>query len=187
MVVNNTVRLFVMSRDIAGALKSVLKGLRWIIFESWQRINKHALLGAQLPGQANPGVELGPANDQEESSVLSHTMVFPDFHSTKQAAGYIKRTFRWHWRGALRHPRPLPDNYHYLCPHFDLDIAEESAREFCILEMTQAAFYVMEVNDALELGVMSRELVEHLKASLEGQSRSKARIGDWSRGEFGVE
>jgi len=68
MVVNDVVELGVMSRDMAEALKSTLKGLRWIIFESWLRINKHSLLVEQLHRQANLGVEPRLVGDQEESS-----------------------------------------------------------------------------------------------------------------------
>jgi len=66
-------------------------------------------------------------------------------------------------------------------------MAEESDQDFCIPEMTQVVFYIMVINDALELGVVSKELAEHLKAFLEGQYKSEARIGEWSRGEFEVE
>ncbi|KAJ8435075.1 hypothetical protein Cgig2_032966 [Carnegiea gigantea] len=48
MVVNDAMELGVISRHVANTLKLALKGLRWIIFESWLRINKHAVLGAQL-------------------------------------------------------------------------------------------------------------------------------------------
>jgi len=74
MVVNDAVELSVMSRDMAGALKLTLKGLRQTIFESSPRVNKHALLEAQLHRQANPGVEFEPGNDQEESSGWSDAL-----------------------------------------------------------------------------------------------------------------
>ena len=94
-------------------------------------------------------------------------MVFPNCLSTEQADDYIRETFKWHLRGA-RHPFcPLPDNYFYLCPYFDLDMAKESTRDFCIAEMTYVVFYAMVVNDAFELGVVNRELAKHLKSSLE--------------------
>ncbi|KAJ8434358.1 hypothetical protein Cgig2_031604 [Carnegiea gigantea] len=71
-------------------------------------------------------------------------------------------------RGAARPPRLLPENYHKLCPPFDLLVAEEAAPDFCIVEMIQAVFYAMVVNEALELGVLSGDLAEHLKLWLEG-------------------
>ncbi|KAJ8424845.1 hypothetical protein Cgig2_030072 [Carnegiea gigantea] len=82
MVINNVV-LSVVSRDMAGALKSTLKGLRWTSFDSWLNVNKHALLGRSSKGK-------------------------------------------------------------------------EFTRHFRFLEITQAVFYVMVPNDAVELGVMSR-------------------------------
>ncbi|KAJ8438644.1 hypothetical protein Cgig2_016390 [Carnegiea gigantea] len=95
-------------------------------------------------------------------------MVFLDFLSTEQAANYIKETFKWHLRRVARPPRLPPENYHDLCLYFDLDMAEVAARDLCIHEITQAVFYAMVVSKALELGVMSRDLAEHLKPSLEG-------------------
>ncbi|KAJ8436689.1 hypothetical protein Cgig2_025519 [Carnegiea gigantea] len=70
--------------------------------------------------------------------------------------------------GGLTPSRPLPENYHDLCPYFDLDMAEEFARDFRIPHMTQVVFYAMGVNNVLELGVMNTDLAEHLKSSLEG-------------------
>jgi len=95
-------------------------------------------------------------------------MVFPNFLSTEQAADYVRETFKWHLRGTSPPPQPLPDNYHNLRPYFDLDMAKEFARDFRIPEMTQAILYAMVVNDALELGVVNRELAKHLKRSIKG-------------------
>ena len=47
-------------------------------------------------------------------------------------------------------------------------MAEVVARDLRIHEITQAVFYAMALNEALKLGVVSRDLVEHLKPSLEG-------------------
>jgi len=47
-------------------------------------------------------------------------------------------------------------------------VAEEATREFCIPEMIQGIFYAMVVNEALELGILSRALAEHLKLGLDG-------------------
>ncbi|KAJ8425510.1 hypothetical protein Cgig2_024221 [Carnegiea gigantea] len=71
MVINDAMELSVVSKDIVGALKLTLKGLRWNYFESWLSVNKHALLGAQLRRQANWGVGLNPASSQEENSESS--------------------------------------------------------------------------------------------------------------------
>jgi len=70
--------------------------------------------------------------------------------------------------GVARHPLLLPEGYGELFPYFDLTVVEEAAQDFRIPRMTRAIFYDMVVNDAWELGVVSRELAEHLKLSLEG-------------------
>ncbi|KAJ8436354.1 hypothetical protein Cgig2_009919 [Carnegiea gigantea] len=70
-------------------------------------------------------------------------MVFPDFLSTERAADYVRETFKWYLRRDTRPLQPLPANYHELCWHFDLTIAEESAWDFCIFEMIQDVFYAM--------------------------------------------
>ena len=50
-------------------------------------------------------------------------------------------------------------------------MAEEATRDFRILEMVQAICYTMVVSEALEVGVLSRGLAEHLKLCLEGLQR----------------
>jgi len=49
----------------------------------------------------------------------------------------------------------------------NFQVAEEATRKFHILEMVQAAFYAMVV-EAFALGVLTRDLVEHLKLCLKG-------------------
>jgi len=46
-------------------------------------------------------------------------------------------------------------------------MAEGPARDFRISEMTQAIFYAMVLNDAVELGVMSRDAADALTLVLE--------------------
>ncbi|KAJ8433284.1 hypothetical protein Cgig2_014193 [Carnegiea gigantea] len=65
-----------------------------------------------------------------------------------------------------RPPQQLPENYHGLCPYFDIDKAEESARDFRIPETTPAVFYSMVLNDAVELGVTSRVMADALMSVL---------------------
>ena len=43
---------------------------------------------------------------------------------------------------------------------------EEATRDFCTTELVQATFYVMVVNDALELGVPSQVVTRTLKDTL---------------------
>ncbi|KAJ8434679.1 hypothetical protein Cgig2_024751 [Carnegiea gigantea] len=104
----------------------------------------------------------------KRESLSSFTMVFPDFLSTKQAADYVRETFKWHLRGTERPSRPLHENYHDLCPYCNLDVAEDAAQGCRIPEMTQAVFYATVVSEAFELGVVNWYLVEHSKSSLKG-------------------
>ncbi|KAJ8433285.1 hypothetical protein Cgig2_014194 [Carnegiea gigantea] len=67
MVVSDAMELSAASRDMVGDLKSTLKGLRWITFESWLSVNKHPLLEVQLHRQGHLGGGLGLVSDQEES------------------------------------------------------------------------------------------------------------------------
>ncbi|KAJ8427591.1 hypothetical protein Cgig2_032779 [Carnegiea gigantea] len=89
-------------------------------------------------------------------------MVFPDFLSTEQAPDYVRATFRWHLRQISRPSRSFPENYCSLCPYFDLDMVEESTRDFRIPNMTQAVFYAIVLNNTVELGVTSRDVADAL-------------------------
>ncbi|KAJ8427687.1 hypothetical protein Cgig2_000408 [Carnegiea gigantea] len=70
MVVNDAVKLSVVSRNIAEDLRSILKGLQWTSFKSRLSVNKRALLEAQLHPRIPPRGDLGPMNGQEGSSVF---------------------------------------------------------------------------------------------------------------------
>ncbi|KAJ8422577.1 hypothetical protein Cgig2_027658 [Carnegiea gigantea] len=80
-------------------------------------------------------------------------MVFSYFLNTEQVANYIRATFIWSRREHVCPLQLLPRDYRGLCPYFDLDAAEASARDFCIPKQTQAVFYTMVLNDAMALGV----------------------------------
>ncbi|KAJ8421108.1 LOW QUALITY PROTEIN: hypothetical protein Cgig2_009237 [Carnegiea gigantea] len=80
---------------------------------------------------------------------------------------FIMETFKWHVRGTERPPESLPENYNDLCLYFDLSMAEEATQDFRIPEMTQVVFYAIVVSEDLELGIVNRDLAEHLKSSLE--------------------
>ncbi|KAJ8431474.1 hypothetical protein Cgig2_032245 [Carnegiea gigantea] len=97
-------------------------------------------------------------------------MVFPSFHGTEEMANYIREIFKWHLKGASRPPQSLLKNHRDLCPSFTLSDVEEATWDFDVSEMTQATFYAMVVNDAVELGVMSRDMASALKSALEGQT-----------------
>ncbi|KAJ8440109.1 LOW QUALITY PROTEIN: hypothetical protein Cgig2_026460 [Carnegiea gigantea] len=157
-------------------LNATLEGLRWTTFESWLNVSKRALLEAQLreriPLESGPGPMGGqeessgsndprpPSNDEYSWSFFiarsfrkkNLLMAFPDFFSTEQTAHYVRATFLWFLREDSHPLRPLYEDYHGLCPYFTLNMAKESAQDFCIPEMTQAIFYAM---NAVELGVTS--------------------------------
>jgi len=95
-------------------------------------------------------------------------MLFPHFLSTEDMADHVRETFNWHLRGPACLSQPLLENYHDLCLGFNLSDAEEAVRNFRIPKMVQAVFCAMVVNKAFKLGVLSRDLVEHLKSSVEG-------------------
>ncbi|KAJ8430101.1 hypothetical protein Cgig2_007165 [Carnegiea gigantea] len=95
-------------------------------------------------------------------------MVFLPLRSTEEMDDHVRKTFEWHLRGASRLPRLLPGNHHEMSPGFVLSDVEEAAHDFDIPEMIHATFYAMVVNDALELGVMSRDMAGALKSALKG-------------------
>ncbi|KAJ8439645.1 hypothetical protein Cgig2_021657 [Carnegiea gigantea] len=62
----------------------------------------------------------------------------------------------------------LSDDYQDLHLNFILSNAQEAARDFLLPKIVQAIFYAMVVNDALELDVLRRDMVELLKSALIG-------------------
>jgi len=83
--------------------------------------------------------------------------IFPNFANTEQAAEYIQDNFRWALREpSAPSPRPLPSDYHGLCPRFDLGVAMRYAHDSHIPKMVQIIFYTMVVDDAAELGLSRR-------------------------------
>ncbi|KAJ8432401.1 hypothetical protein Cgig2_010003 [Carnegiea gigantea] len=59
-------------------------------------------------------------------------------------------------------------DYWDLCPSFTLPNAEKAARDFNIPEIIQSTFYAMLRNDAVELSLVSRDMIRGLKSTLEG-------------------
>ncbi|KAJ8431037.1 hypothetical protein Cgig2_022979 [Carnegiea gigantea] len=98
-----------------------------------------------------PGGARGPREIENERRKM---ILFPNFTSTEQAAEYIRDTSRWHLReSSARRPNPLPEDYRSLYPGFNLGMATQYAHDSNILEMVQAIFYVMVLNDTTELGL----------------------------------
>ncbi|KAJ8422466.1 hypothetical protein Cgig2_017473 [Carnegiea gigantea] len=84
-------------------------------------------------------------------------ILFPNFSSTEMAAEYIQDTFRWRLREtSALHLNPHLEDYHGLCPGFDLGRATQFAHNSNISKMVQAIFYAMVLNDVAELGLLSR-------------------------------
>ncbi|KAJ8423769.1 hypothetical protein Cgig2_023009 [Carnegiea gigantea] len=134
MLFNDTVKLGILRGLMIGIMELTLKELRWSTLQEWV------------------GERESECDREGESHFRPYTMV----------ADYVRATFIWHLREISRPPRPLPENYHSLCPCFDLDTTEESARDFRMSKMTRAASYGMVLNDAVELGVASRDAVDAL-------------------------
>ncbi|KAJ8428755.1 hypothetical protein Cgig2_003069 [Carnegiea gigantea] len=144
MLLNDVVELSVVSRDMAGGLKSTYKGLRWTTFESWLSVSKRALLDAQL-----------------------RQRVPLKFLNTKQAADYVRTTFMWCLRELVRPPQSLLEDYCDLCPHFNLEVVEASAWDSHIPELTQVVFYAIVLNDVVALGVSCVIMADTLTPVLE--------------------
>ncbi|KAJ8437835.1 hypothetical protein Cgig2_000389 [Carnegiea gigantea] len=113
MLLNNAVGLGIVSDFIAANLRASLEGLRWT----------RDLLEAQLY-QWPPQGAREPVNVQEESSGSSDP---PPPSSDDEESS------------ALR-PNSLPEDYHGLCPGFDLGVY---AHDSNISEMVQAIFYAL--------------------------------------------
>ncbi|KAJ8424647.1 hypothetical protein Cgig2_016916 [Carnegiea gigantea] len=71
-------------------------------------------------------------------------------------------------RSASRPPRPLPKDFHVLCPCFSLSEAEGTAADFELPKIVQVTFYAMLLNKAVELGVAHDFTAESMKSSLIG-------------------
>ncbi|KAJ8452514.1 hypothetical protein Cgig2_000103 [Carnegiea gigantea] len=69
---------------------------------------------------------------------------------------------------ATRPPRPLPEDYHILCPRFSLPEVEGAAADFELPKMVQATFYAMLLNEAMELGVVHGFMTEGSRSALVG-------------------
>ena len=53
-------------------------------------------------------------------------------------------------------PRPLPSDYHNLCPRFDLEVARQYAHDSHLPEMVSIIFYTIVIDDVAELGLSCR-------------------------------
>jgi len=95
-------------------------------------------------------------------------MAFPPLYNTREIADYVRESFIWCWRRATRPPRPLPEDYHVLCPRFSLHKTEGAAADFELPEMVQVTFYAMLLNEAVELHVVHDFMAKGLRLALVG-------------------
>ncbi|KAJ8426990.1 hypothetical protein Cgig2_033848 [Carnegiea gigantea] len=195
MVVNEALELGVVSKDLAEHLKSVCDGT-CVKFgcssTNTPLCGRNTIDRPIKEGDLDREREIGVL---ERGSALFFIMVFPPFLDTEEMADHVRQTFKWNLRGASCSPRPLPKEYRDLCPSFTLADAKEAARDFDIPEMIEASFYAMVVDDALELGVISRDMAGALKLALEaeGQQACPSRCAalyvsqSWSRPESAID
>ncbi|KAJ8445656.1 hypothetical protein Cgig2_007132 [Carnegiea gigantea] len=91
----------------------------------------------------------------------------------REMADYVRESFVWCWRSALRSLRPLPEGFHALCPRFSLFEAKGMATDFELPKIVQATFYAMLLNVTVELGVAHSFTAEGLKSTLVGSFRPR--------------
>ncbi|KAJ8450452.1 LOW QUALITY PROTEIN: hypothetical protein Cgig2_002137 [Carnegiea gigantea] len=89
------------------------------------------------------------------------SMAFSPLYSTREMVDYVMER-------ATHPPCPLPEDYNVLCPHFSLPEVEGAAVDFELSEMVQAIFYVILLNEAIELSVVHGFMAEGLKSALVG-------------------
>ncbi|KAJ8425979.1 hypothetical protein Cgig2_029026 [Carnegiea gigantea] len=166
MLLNDAVELDTLHGWMTEIMESALKELQFSTFKEWVRHNKGNILRAHCPkmdSDQEEGSESGDAsslssNDDKKfyvaqaewhfgfvtpsRGVLSFALPIPfikmGLGPPWKAANYVRKTFKWPMRGAVRPPQLLLDNYHELYLHLDLAVAKEAARDFHIPEMIQA-------------------------------------------------
>ncbi|KAJ8428675.1 hypothetical protein Cgig2_006349 [Carnegiea gigantea] len=143
-------------------MESALTELRWSTFESWVWLNRDRIFETPFRVKAEPKEESSKAGQQEEDSEAEQE----DESSATEGAASPSDDDKQ--ERATRLPRPLPEDYHDLCPRFLLPEAEGAALDFELPEMVQAAFYAMLLNDAIELGVVRDFIADDLKSTLVG-------------------
>ncbi|KAJ8421146.1 LOW QUALITY PROTEIN: hypothetical protein Cgig2_027444 [Carnegiea gigantea] len=91
---------------------------------------------------------------------LAHNGLFRD---TTHTVEYIRDNLRWSIReSSSLHLNLLFLHFMALCPKFDHTVTMQFAHAAHIPEMVQAIFYVMVINDAMEISLLSRETIGSL-------------------------
>ncbi|KAJ8422560.1 hypothetical protein Cgig2_005758 [Carnegiea gigantea] len=102
-------------------------------------------------------------------------VAFPLLYDTREMADYVRESFIWRWRRAMRLPCSIFEDYHVLCPRFSLPEAKRAAANFELPKMVQATFYVILLNGVVELGVVRGFMADGLKSSLLEQAADYVR------------
>ncbi|KAJ8422130.1 LOW QUALITY PROTEIN: hypothetical protein Cgig2_024217 [Carnegiea gigantea] len=172
------VNFYAMLLNVAKRLGVVLTELHWGAFESWIWLfgdrayearfypKGHSSEGARADGSSSGGA----AAEDKELLVIACTvnMAFPPTHSTREIANYVKEAFAWHGRNATHPPRTIPQDFNVLRLRFSLAESETAAAESRMLEIVQATFYAMLLNEMLELGAVHECTAENMRSLLVG-------------------
>ncbi|KAJ8452571.1 hypothetical protein Cgig2_004907 [Carnegiea gigantea] len=79
---------------------------------------------------------------------------------------FVVRHFQWDRWGEAFPPSPFPKDFQSLCPDFELAMAEQAAAYYELLELPQAIFYAMLLNEAEKLGVLHGPRLRSLEVAL---------------------
>ncbi|KAJ8421645.1 hypothetical protein Cgig2_019218 [Carnegiea gigantea] len=115
-----------------------------------------------------PGQAVGNIGRASGIRISPVSMAFPLIYNTREMADNVRESFIWRWRSASRLPRPFPEDLHFLFPCFSLSKAEGAAADFKLPDIVQATFYVMLLNEAVEMGVVHDFTAESMKSSFIG-------------------
>ncbi|KAJ8420864.1 hypothetical protein Cgig2_021280 [Carnegiea gigantea] len=152
MLLNDALELGIVSGFLTNDLKSSLEGLRWTSLETWLgHTSSNPAVGSPWVSKQSGGelrINRPPASSSDEEY-------------TEQVAEYVWDTFRWTLKeSSAPGPKSLPVEYHDLYPRFDLGVVTRYAHDSNTPEMVQAIFYAMVVDDAAELGVSRRLIMD---------------------------
>ncbi|KAJ8446987.1 hypothetical protein Cgig2_006615 [Carnegiea gigantea] len=172
MLLNDAIKLGVVSSPMVADLKLTLEGLRWSPFESWLGSSSRGLVKAQLR-QWTPERKRTEVIEGGEERMAS----FPTFLDTMHVAEYVRDNFHRPLReSSVLCPKLLHLNFHGLCPNFDFLVAMQFAHATHIPKMVQAFFYAMVINEAMELKLSSRATMDFMTSNLR-PSRSSSSEG----------
>ncbi|KAJ8432190.1 hypothetical protein Cgig2_013732 [Carnegiea gigantea] len=171
MLINDAVKLGILSGRIIGVMESALKELRWSTFQAWVGRNRGRILEA-------PRQKASSDSEEEESSGSDdQNPLYSDRKRERERERERERdrsSQRESWFTTLTRVLEcltslclLPEDYWELCPCFLLSEAKEIACDFKLPKMIQATFYAMLLNDDVELGIVSRFMDADLKVTLE--------------------